>query len=310
MKAGKILKKNEKNTKQLSMIDALFEVKDEEGDDTKSDEHEKEIIEKIKRDSFYGQLDIKLPDVEKRIKQTEQTLGGEKDIEGFVKSSLQMFNCLIQIDDENKELYKIVLNNSRLNIFGYGDVIEKVTFSKDYAARHPGVELIDLSHPLINRLVQVIKQQTYVDDDIYGRVAYKISDQISKPIATINVLVRYMAETDPKSIVETILTIGIGIYDKKELTSVEIEKFIETNPKQGSRTIKEIKEEMTKLFSDDSWEKIVKKQIEKNIKEIIEEREKLLATLKYKEIPKWMEGVSKVSYASHDIVSITLGYPQ
>jgi len=106
-------------------------------------------ITKIKNESFYGQTDIRLPDIEKKLKQTEKTLGKKEEIEKFIRSGLQLFGCNIQ--KKKEQVYSITLNDKRLLLSGRSTRMDNATFNKNYAARNPKVELIDLSHPLVNR---------------------------------------------------------------------------------------------------------------------------------------------------------------
>lgn len=265
-------------------------------------------ITKIKNESFYGQTDIRLPDIEKKLKQTENTFGKKEEIENFIRSGLQLFGCSIQ--KKKDQVFMISLNDKRLLLPGRSAQMDDVTFDKNYAARNPKVELIDLSHPLVNRLVQLLKQQIYLETSShYGRIAYKISHSIDKPVAIFKVLVRCVVETEPTSIIEEILTLGFYIYQEEILSSQNVELFEKSEPLQGNRTTTEVKEDIQEVFNNKYWEKELSEMIDNYLKKIKEERNNLLETFDNTNLPDWLQGVTDVSYASHDILTLTMGYP-
>ena len=265
-------------------------------------------ITKIKSESFYGQTDIRLPDIEKKLKQTENTFGKKEEIEKFIRSGMQLFGCNIQ--KKKEQVYSIALNDKRLVLSGRPTHIDNATFDKNYAARNPKVELIDLSHPLVNRLVQLLKQQTYLEtSNHYGRIAYKISNSINKPIAIFKVLVRFVVETEPTSIIEEILTLGFYVYNEEILSSPKVELFEKSEPLPGNRSTSEIKEDIQEIFKNKYWEKDLNNMIDDYLKKIKKERNHLLESFDNANLPGWLHGVTNVSYASHDILTLTMGYP-
>ncbi|MEA3312801.1 MAG: helicase-related protein [Caldisericota bacterium] len=302
-------------TSQLSIFDVNTERRElqQNSNAVNKEDVEEEIlfnqqITKIKNESFYGQTDIRLPDIEKKLKQTENTFGKKEEIEKFIRSGLQLFGCSIQ--EKSDQVYRIILNDKRLILPGRSDKIDDVTFDKNYAARNPKVELIDLSHPLVNRLVQLLKQQIYLEtSNHYGRIAYKISNSIDKPIAIFKVLVRCVVETEPTSIIEEILTLGFYVYNEEILTSQKVELFEKSEPLQGNRTTLEVKEDIQEVFNNKYWEKELTRMIDNYLKKIIKERSNLLETFDNTNLPDWLQGVTNVSYASHDILTLTMGYP-
>ncbi|MCG2791680.1 MAG: DEAD/DEAH box helicase [Actinomycetia bacterium] len=304
-----------RETSQLSIFDINTEKEElkQNSNAVNKEDLEEEIlfnqqITKIKNESFYGQTDIRLPDIEKKLKQTENTFGKKEEIEKFIRSGLQLFGCSIQ--KKKDQVFIITLNDKRLLLSGRSAHMDDVTFDKNYAARNPKVELIDLSHPLVNRLVQLLKQQIYLEtSNHYGRIAYKISNSIDKPVAIFKVLVRCVVGTEPTSIIEEILTLGFYVYNEEILTSQKVELFVKSEPLQGNRTTMEIKEDIQEVFNNKYWEKELTEMIDNYLKKIKEERNNLLETFDNTNLPDWLQGVTDVSYASHDILTLTMGYP-
>lgn len=88
-------------------------------------------LEQIKNDSFYGHTDIRLPDIERKLRQTEDTIGSKEEVEKFIVSSLKLFQCDVRQTGEYS--YTIVLNDKRLILQDVGERIENCTFDKNYA---------------------------------------------------------------------------------------------------------------------------------------------------------------------------------
>jgi len=314
VKAGKTprtrRRRKEDDPSQLRLFDIIQDKDTAEQTDEEFDREEESMrrqLEQIKNDSFYGQTDIRLPDIERKLRETENTIGKKEEIEKFIISSLSLFNC--DVKQKNEKVYSIRLNNKKLILPDGEDYIENCTFDKNYAAKNPGTELLDLSHPLVSRLVQMLKQQAYLNDNQYGRTAYKISDTIAKPIAILKVLVRYVVGTEQPSVIEEIATIGFNIYEENILPAEKVEEFESSNPLPGNRTISEFREDMQEIFTNRYWEKAIRDIIDTNKQKMIEERKHLIETLSYEELPAWVKGVTDLSYASHDIITVTIGYP-
>jgi SNF2 family DNA or RNA helicase len=315
IKAGKTPKTRTRKGKRIDdpLQNTFFDILDKvqkQNESIDCEDHDEQLTEQLKQiqnDSFYGQTEIRLPDIERKLRQTEKTVGSKEEIEKFIVSALKLFNCTVEKNDKN--VYRIILNDKRLILPGSGDKIRNITFDKNYAARNPDLELLDLSHPFVSRLVQMIKQQMHLDDSQYGRTAYKISNKIEKPMAMLKVLVRYVVETEQTSVIEEILTIGFDIYADNILSSDKLEKFELSNSSPGSRTISEFKEEIKEVFVNKYWKKTLLSRIETERVKMIDERKKLIETLNYDELPSWLNGITNISYASHDIITVTIGYP-
>ena len=293
------------NTDQLSIFGSFSET-DINQVDLESDIREQ--MEKIRDESFYGQSHITLPDIERKLRETEKTIGSEESIGLFIRSSLNLFNC--PIEKSNEKTVSIHITDQRLLSPGMDKVIPEATFDKTYAAKHPGVELIDISHPLVSRLIQILKQQSTIEKEHYGRTAYKGSSHIKHTIAILKVLVRYVVNTTPNSIVEEIIPVGFRLFSKEILSDVLIHDFETEDPKPIPRTDDEVREDLAEVFSESDWEKALQEKIETNRRQMIIERQNLIDRLDYSdELPEWLNGVTDIQFARYDILTITLGYP-
>ena len=74
---------------------------DEEPVEEMEDPFNESILKKISDESFYGQTDLKLNDVEKRLRETYKTIGSPEEIEKFVISGLRCFKCFVNENSDN-----------------------------------------------------------------------------------------------------------------------------------------------------------------------------------------------------------------
>jgi len=295
---------------QISMFDGYADKRQSNAspDNPDFDEEIKGKMEQIKSESFFGHTEISLPDIEQKIKETEQTIGSTAEIKAFIESGLNLFHCSIEQTDLNE--YTIKITDSRLQVPGVSQKIERATFDKNHAARHPGTELIDLSHPLVSRLIQLVKKQSVSNEDFYGRTAFKGSSKLTEVIAVVNILARYVVNTNPSSIVEEIFSIGFTVYDNKIILIDEVKAFESQDPEPCTRTNQEIIEELETAFLKDFWKQEIERVAEEHKDSMIQERQNLIERLEYKdEQPAWVKGLTDISFVSYDILTVTIGYP-
>ena len=302
-------RKQSSDSQQLSIFDSIekreAKLKEEE---RIQEEQLREQMDKIRSDSFYGHSDISLPDIEKKLRETAETIGSESEIKQFIISSLNLFNC--SITEIDKYSIKITINDNRLLSPGMNRTIERATFDKKHAANHPNIELIDISHPLITRLINLIKQQSALSSDFYGRIAYKGSNQIQKTSIIMKALVRFVVETSPSSMVEEIITIGLEPYSKKQIPTDVISSFECEPSKLCNRTDEEIKEDIEEVLSSNEWKEYLEEKIKVKQKQLVQERENLINRIgSDEELPSWLDGITQVAFTRFDVLTITVGYP-
>jgi superfamily II DNA or RNA helicase len=299
-----------KTRKTASQEELTFfdEIEEEPIADVPPDEEWKEKMNQIQSESFYGQNQVSLPDIERKLRETEQSIGSEKEIRTFIESGLRLFGC--QIESISDEVYNISISDNRLQFPGVDSTILQATFDKTKAAKNPAYHLIDLSHPLVNKLIQKIKQEAAKDSHFYGRTAYKGSNVISSTSAFMTFLVRFVVDTNPISMLEEFITIGFDLYGKEMLSADIIEAFYNTDSPSCYRTAAEVREDLQEVMQDSCWKLEVEQKIETRRQELKQERIHLLHRLgKIEEQSGWTKGIADVSFIRYELLTITIGYP-
>jgi len=180
--------------RQLSLFDDLLILENGRGvGDKDRDPFAEETLERIKGDSFYGQTHISLPEIERRLEETAATVGSPEQVRAFVLSGLNRFGC--QVGENADGSLRIVVRNPALQTASAGEVIERATFDAERALDDPDLELLDVGHPLVRRLIEEVKQSAFRAEDNCGdrpcgRTAYMVTPDVVEVTALFHVLAR------------------------------------------------------------------------------------------------------------------------
>ena len=274
-----------------------------------NDEDERRI-KKIDEESFYDSLNIDLPEIDKRISETQAIVGSQADVETFVKSSASFFKSVII---ERKDGFQdIVIHDSRLELPKYGARIEKITFDPELGLTHPDALVLEIGHPFVRRLIEVVKNEFFGKNGVYGRNAWYFSQNAEAVTFVYNVLVRFTVGLREKRVIEELLTFGFNGFDHKELDEMSLPKLV---PAVTTDSIDEelFKEYMQEALELPNFQKILEKKIDERRYKLIEERQEL-----YKKIIKesedlnkttWIDDIIYIENAGADLLTVSIVLP-
>lgn len=265
-----------------------------------------ESIEKIKSESFYGKTEIDLVEVQQKLKETDKTVGSSEQIKQFVRSALNKFNC--PLTEISSEIFRIEIADDRLK-GRFGNKIEKATFNPERALVDPSLEVIDLGHPIVRQLIELVKQSAFVDYSSYGRTATMKTDAVKRTTALYNIMGRYVVQTKPVSIIEEIIPISIELYGKETLPREDTEKLISSKPIPDSRSTGEKVEDLKEALRRTDLSDIILQELQKRLIEISKERKIMKARLEKNGAQDWLSGIDNLTIGSDDLLSVTLYYP-
>lgn len=271
------------------------------------DPFSKETLDKIKSECFYGQTEVELKEVQKRLKETETLIGSQEQIQDFVRSALNRFNCTFSQNPDNT--FKVEISNDLLLEPGIPSVIESATFDPMIARDDPTVMVIDLGHPLVRKLIELVKQQTFTDASIYGRTAAMKTKNIEKVTAVYHYLSRYVVQTKPVSIIEELLSVAIEGHSDKVFSKEQTQQLLSSSPEPDNRRANEIIEDIKEALGKKDLSRFVKQKAEERCQELINERRKMKKDLESRGEQQWLEGIEDLSMGSLDLLTITLFYP-
>ncbi|HXF72198.1 MAG TPA: helicase-related protein, partial [Actinomycetota bacterium] len=162
-------------------------------DEELPDPFDRARIERIQEESFYGQQELRLPEVEEALRRTHETVGSPEEIEGFVRSALARFGGALEPTGDGSFLARLEERRlAELDPEGQGLA---VTFSPELGRDDPELEVLDLAHPLVRRLIDLVREDAAGTQR--GRFAARATPAASEVTAVVHVLARYVAASDP-----------------------------------------------------------------------------------------------------------------
>jgi superfamily II DNA or RNA helicase len=278
------------------------------GDD--QDPFAEETLERIKGESFYGQTHISLPEIERRLEETEATLGSPEQIQRFVFSGLNRFGC--SVTDNPDGSWRIAITHPALQTASVGEVIERATFDTEWALEDPDLTLVDVGHPLVRRLIEEVKQSAFREREHYGRTAYLVTPEVEEVTALFYLLARYVVNTEPASIVEELLLVAVPVYGGEPLDTEATRRLLQVIASPETRTQAEVQETLADALAMDGLEGLLEGVVEARRQALIAERRSMRQQLEQREDAQgaeWLHGIDDLSPGSFDLLAMTVCYP-
>ncbi len=172
------------------------------------DPFDEERVRKIEEESFYGQADVRLPEVERALEETYRTVGSPDEIRGFVLSALARLGA--SVTEASGGTLRIDLRRTAL-----ADLEERIeaTFDPRLARDEPDLELLDIAHPLVRRLIDEVREAAAGSEE--GRVAARGSREVREVAGILHVLARYVTASDPPVVMEELIPVVFSPYGEQ-----------------------------------------------------------------------------------------------
>jgi len=304
--------------KQLSLFEALPSPSQGEGQGEGrtggegQDPFARETLERIKDESFYGQTHISLPEIERRLEETAATVGSPDEIRAFVLSGLNRFGCsVIENPDDS---WRVLVTNPALQTASVGTLIGRATFDPEWALDDPDVTLLDVGHPLVRRLIEEVKQRTFRGEDgqHYGRTAYAATPDVEEVTALFHLLVRYVVNTKPASIVEELLPVAVPVYGGDPLPPEATHRLLDAQPISKIRTEAEVRETLTDALAIEGLGQFLKDAVEARRGKLVVERRSMREQMDQwgkVQTAKWLQGIDDLLPGSLDMLTVMILYP-
>lgn len=275
-----------------------------------SEAEERKRLEKIEKESFFGSLDIELPEIDQRIRETAAIVGSKRDVEQFVRAALAQFGSAVL--DRGDGFLTLVLNDVRLELPRYGRRIEKVTFSAELGFTHPDAVVLEMGHPLVRRLIEVVKADFFTQGGYYGRTAYFFSDRVKSVSFLYHVLIRFTVGLKEKRVIEELLTIGFYGHPAREIPEAERSQLraVKTTQAPGEDQVTEMVQ-MALGFAP--YHATLPQKIEERRIRLIEERQALYKKIVREsagtEQPVWLDDSIHVTLSGFDLLAVAIVFP-
>jgi hypothetical protein len=268
---------------------------------------DEDALDRIKSESFYGHTEVGLEEVQKRKKETHQRIGGEGTLEEFVKSALNLFDCDYEVN--LKGHLDIEVSSPQLRGPDIQPEYHDVTFDPDETSQSSNTEMLDIAHPLTQRLIEAVKETALTDEDRYGRTAARGTTEVDEPTAVYTALVRYVAHTEPDStVMEELVEVGLPVYGSGSLGQELVESVQQSERKPVQRLPHEKRVDLKNAIEHDGLDAALDATAEQRRNMIIEERTEMRENIETSE-SSWTAGIDQVNIASIDLLTVTVFYP-
>lgn len=275
-------------------------------DETPENPFDDAVLERIKHDSFYGQTDLSLEFIQDQISKTYNSIGTPEAIQAFVQSGLNRFNCLIEKNSD--DTFRISIQHPDLKLPGLPETIKSATFDPNKGLENPEIEVLDLGHPLVRRLMDLIKQETFnLEHGSYGRSAAMLTNDVKEMTAVLTLLVRFVTDTTPVQIFEDLVTLALPVYSEKKYNKDEMENLADANPAAGRLTNDEVTETLEYVLQRADLTKLIEERIHARKDEVIKDRKDFRQSLN-RDV-EWLTDSDKIDVGSWDILAVNILWP-
>ena len=276
--------------------------------DDAADPFAPELLNRIRDESFYGQSDVSLPEVEARLRQTAETIGSPEEIRRFVLAGLSRFGCHVEPAPNNT--FRIKLTKPALQLPDVGEEIPRATFDAEAALDNPELTALDLGHPLVRRLLELVKQELFTGGEHYGRTAYVVTPDVSEPVALFHLLARYVVNTTPQNIVEELVPVAIPLYGGDPLPDTRAHALTRPALSKQTRTEPEVREALEDAAAIEARDTHFARAIENRRRQLVQERQKMLDRMRRHgendALAPWLAGLDDISPGTFDILTVTI----
>jgi hypothetical protein len=174
----------------------------------------------------------------------------------------------------------------------------RFTFEQTIGIDDPNIDVIDLAHPLLRRLVDMTLDESRLPE-CRGRIAARTVVTDTGRVAVLHVLVRYVADAKPPVLLEEIVPVAYRLSTGEELPA---DQLITAPAGAGTQYRDDVLEDAIAALDDPA--------LSGRLNTMAHERAGALAERHSTLIAKWAEGLAQVAPTSTDLVALTLLYPQ
>lgn len=263
------------------------------------DPFDRDRIERIRDESFYGQQDLRLPEVEEALRRTHETVGSPAEVEGFVRSALARFGGALEPAGDGTFVAR--MGDRRLADLDPSGRGLPVTFSPELGRDDPDLAVLDLAHPLVRRLIDLVREEAA--GTARGRFAARATLRASEVTAVVHALARYVAASDPPLVLEELVPLAFPVWRDGASPHDPLE-LLRAPAAPLRHPPSEISEAGRDALANPALPSLVQAAVDAR-REELEERQRAVAAAGKERTA----GVDVLELASTDLLALTLVYP-
>lgn len=282
--------------RQLLNQPTLFDSADIEDTFGEGDILDHEQLGRIRDESFYGHADISLTLVEEALERSRDEIGTPEAVEGFFRLTLAELGITAAKTADGL----IILSGSSDDV---ADVLPaagtRLTFDAEVGFADPDVEIVDLAHPLVRRLIEIVKDRSQLPD-CTGRVAGRITAVATETTGVAHVLARYVARGEPPVLLEELVDVAVPVWGNG--AAADPFALMSAAVASGTKTADDIREDAADLLA--------RVDLTSRIEAAVQARSAGLAARHEALDAQWAAGLSDVEVMSWDLIAVTVVYPE
>lgn len=263
------------------------------------DPWDRERLDRVRDDSFYGQAHVQLPQVQVALRDTYASVGNPKEVEAFVRSALARIHA--DIEDRPDGRVRIGLAGTDLADLADESGVLECTFDPKVGRNDPDLLVVDLSQPLVRRLVEAVQLDNAGTPR--GRVAARGTAAVPETTLVAQVLARFVAATEPPHLMEELIPVAVRVYGGP-VTGTHAAALLHAPPAPIAHTRSDL--------VNDLAEGLANPALSEAIAAAVEARRAMLVTRQGEVAAAglaWARGATDIRLASCDPVSVTLLVP-
>jgi ERCC4-related helicase len=260
-----------------------------------SDLLDTERLNRIRDESFYGQEQVTLGSVADALDRTRAEIGSSEAVERFFRGVLATMPGVqlttapggVTVSGAHPDVADVLPLPGRV-----------LSFDPEAGFADPDVDVVDLAHPFLRRLVDVVLDRSR-RPGASGRVASRTA-RVPEVTAAVWLLIRYATRSDPPVLLEELVPVAVPVWG--EGRPVDVVEALASASNDSGKDADDVAEAVTALLA--------RPDLEARLTACTSERAGLLARRHEGLDAPWAAGLDHVEVMSRDLLAVTLLYPE
>ncbi len=266
----------------------------------------REAADRMRDEGFYGHDSVELREVQEALAQTNRTVGDRTDLELFVRAALGRFGA--GLTDVGADRFEADLSRSEhlADLSPDGEPMV-LTLDAELAREDLSVDVVDLAHPLVRRLVDLVRDEGVgnLDGSQVGRVTGYAHPSASEVTVLAHVLARFLSASAPPVLMEELVPVAVRPWSEQAVVPSE-EAVGLLSPARAMSTLypSDVADAVSEVVRNGTLDAAIAHAIGERQADL-ESRGRQLAQAG----GPWAAGMADLSLASRDILTLTVVEP-
>jgi superfamily II DNA or RNA helicase len=258
---------------------------------------DREQLKRVQVESFFGQTDISLGEVDQVLQRSRAVTGSPERLRQFAERALRVCGCELKakgggffaVDGSHPDLADVLPSDGT-----------SLVFDPAVAAAEPDVDVLDLAHPLLRRLVDLVRDRA-LGPEANGRVTGWTTRAVTEVIGVVHLLARYVASSTPPVVLEELVALACPVFSEGNVDA-DADALLEADPAPDpARRAVDVVEAARELLERADLTERIDARLESLRAQLIARHRTLKGG--------WAAGLEHVDLASHDPIALTILFP-